>query len=188
MRAGSFSSLSKILSSVAKILCTIALAGSVALLFISCSSRTTGGKLNVTTHQHASTEESKALLNAPGASDAEPIKTRLTELFDLCKNNETEKAASYFVYRGADKNREWKDTLRANDPTEKASVEELCRRINGYTDNNRGYSFGELKVESESEGEWHALEVLFRQGAENKKVTFAFLLIQGRFAIGDIDN
>jgi hypothetical protein len=43
-------------------------------------------------------------------------------------------------------------------------------------------------VEREPEGEWHALEVSFLKDAQAKKVIFAFLLVKGQFAIGDIDD
>jgi hypothetical protein len=122
--------------------------------------------------------------------EAEPatVETRLTELFDLCRNGDVDEAAAYFVYRGPDKSREWKDTFRASDPLERAGVKELCRRITGYLDESEAYVFGEVKVERESEGVWHALEVSFQKEDKSKKVIFAFLKIKGRFAIGDIDE
>jgi hypothetical protein len=116
------------------------------------------------------------------------VETRLTELFDLCKQGDMDAAASYFVYRGPDKSREWKDTFRASEPIEKAGVEEICRRIKGYLDESQGYVFGEVKVERESEGVWHALEVSFQKEGQSKKVIFAFLKIKGQFSIGDIDE
>lgn len=121
-------------------------------------------------------------------AEAETVETRLTKLFDICKSGDTDAAAAYFVYRGPDKSREWKDTYRASDPFEKAEVKDICLRIKGYLDESERYQFGAVKVERESEGEWHALEVSFQQGGEVKKVTFAFLQIKGQFAIGDIDE
>ena len=117
----------------------------------------------------------------------ETVETRLTRLFDICRSDKLEDAASFFVYRGEDKTREWKDTLRADNPLEKSALGELCRRIKGYLDESHGYSFDGVEVKKESEGEWHALEVSFQQGDKAKKVIFAFLLIKGQYAIGDID-
>lgn len=122
------------------------------------------------------------------ADDPTPVETRLSELFGFCKDGNIETAASYFVYRGEDKARKWKDTLRADSPEERAATRDICRRIKGYLDESQGYSFGAVKVQKESEGEWHALEVFFEQGEKRKKVIFAFLLINGQFAIGDIDS
>lgn len=121
-------------------------------------------------------------------NDPDSVEARLNQLFTICKNGEAEKAASYFVYRGADKARKWKDTLRASDPIEKAAAEEGCLRINSYRDKDQKYSFGKVQIEKEEEGEWHVLEVSFSEDSETKKVIFAFLLVNGQFAIGDIDN
>ena len=125
---------------------------------------------------------------AQPASNTETVETRLTKLFDICQTGDADAAAAYFVYRGPDKSRKWKDTYRARDPFEKAEVKDICLRIKGYLDESKGYRFGEVKVEREAEGEWHALEVSFRQDGQTRKILFAFLLIKGQFAIGDIDG
>jgi hypothetical protein len=118
-----------------------------------------------------------------------PIPRRLLTLFDLCQSGRIDEAARYFVYRGADKFREWKDTYRASDSAEKAEVRDACLRINGYLDkSNEGYQFGEIKVEREQEGEWNVIEVSFKHDGQIRKVLFAFLSIKGQYAIGDIDG
>ena len=119
---------------------------------------------------------------------AQKVKSRLVKVFGLCRSGNAGEAAAYFVYRGADKSREWKDTFRASDAAEKAEVGEVCRRIKGYLDKSEGYRFGEVKMEREREGVWHVLEVSFQQGGNIKKVLFAFLIIKGQFSIGDIDE
>ena len=122
-----------------------------------------------------------------GAGERRPVKTRLTELFGLCKAGDFGAAAGYFVYRGPDKNREWKDTYRAADAAERAEVQAGCARIKSYLDESRGHTFGPVKVERESEGEWHVIAVSFKRGAETKRAVFAFLPVKGQFSIGDID-
>jgi hypothetical protein len=123
-----------------------------------------------------------------GTNDPAAVKTRLAELFGLCKTRGINSAASYFVYRGPDKSREWKDTYRAADSAERAAVEDGCARIKGYLDKSESYTFGPVKVEKEREGDWHVIEVSFTKGNETKRVTFAFLPVKGQFAIGDIDE
>ncbi|HYG82855.1 MAG TPA: hypothetical protein VD861_20835 [Pyrinomonadaceae bacterium] len=123
-----------------------------------------------------------------GTDDPAAVRTRLAELFGLCKTNGINSAASYFVYRGPDKAREWKDTYRAADPAERAAVQDGCARIKGYLDKSEGYTFGPVKVEKESEGDWHVIEVSFKQGAETRRVAFAFLPVKGQFSVGDIDQ
>lgn len=131
---------------------------------------------------------------APQANDdrrmndqSEAAKGRLLELFDLCKAGEHDKAAAYFVYRGPDKKREWKDVLKASNLQERKAVESYCQRIKGYLEGSTGYAFGEFKVERESEGEWNVWEFIFKHGDQSKKVYFAFLKVKGKYAIGDID-
>ena len=89
--------------------------------------------------------------------------------------------------QGSDKSREWKDTYRAADTAERAAVEDGCARIKRYLDESQDYTFSPVKVERESEGEWHVIEVSFKHGAERKRIIFAFLPVRGQFAIGDID-
>lgn len=128
-----------------------------------------------------------ALSLSAGTGERKPVKTRLTELFGLCEAGDFDAAAGYFVYRGPDKGREWKDTYRAADASERAEVRAGCARIKSYLGESRGYTFGPVKVERESEGEWHVVEVTFRQDEATKRVIFAFLPVKGQFSIGDID-
>jgi len=121
------------------------------------------------------------------ASERKPVKTRLTELFGLCKAGDSDAAAGYFVYRGPDESRKWKDTYRAEDAAERAEVKDACARIKSYLDESQGYTFGPVRVERESEGQWRIVEVSFRQGEETRRVLFAFLPVKGQFSIGDID-
>jgi hypothetical protein len=164
--------------------------GLATLMFASCTStvRTLSGKGREAAATYSAQEQQRSQPSAAVASaEPETVETRLTELFGFCQSGDMEMAAPYFVYRGPDKTREWKDTLRAEDPVEKGAAREICRRIKGYLDEGQSYSFGEVKVEREREGEWHALEVTFQQGDKTKKATFAFLLVKGQFSIGDID-
>lgn len=157
------------------------------ILFAACASKlpaTKSAQATITDRLTPVQEEKKP---TQSEGDTETVETRLTELFDICRNDDADAAPAYFVYRGPDKSREWKDTFRASDAVEKAGAGELCRRIKGYLDESEGYLLGAVKVERESEGEWHAIEVSFQQSGEVKKVIFAFLLVKGRFAVGDID-
>ena len=121
------------------------------------------------------------------AGQRKPVKTRLTELFGLCRAGDTDAAAGYFVYRGPDEGRKWKDTYRAAEASERAQVRGACARIKGYLDESQGHAFGPVRVEREPEGEWRVVEVTFKQGAGTKRVIFAFLPVRGQFSVGDID-
>lgn len=168
-------------------------AGAVVGLMVwtvtSCNpgANTANGGGNATVAERPTPEQKKTPALISGTSNPEATKARLAELFGLCKTGGTAAAAAYFVYRGPDKNREWKDTYRANDSADRVAVEEGCRRIKGYLDESDGYEFGAVKVEKEPEGQWHVVEVSFQQKGKTKKVLFAFLPVGGQFAVGDID-
>jgi hypothetical protein len=165
---------------------SLLLAGLLSLLVAASASTQSA---SVTGRDHSPPmQQQPVALQSQETKEPDTVETRLTELFELCRNDRQDEAAAYFVYRGPDKKREWKDTLRASDPVEKAAAGEICRRIKNYLDESQYYRFGEVKVERESEGEWHALEVSFEKDAQTKKATFAFLLVKGRYAIGDIDD
>lgn len=157
------------------------------ILFASCASNVPATNSASATTASYSTPEQKNPTPTADASDPETVEARLTDLFDLCRRDDLEAAAAYFVYRGPDKSREWKDVLNSRDSEERSAVESICQRIKGYLDESDGYQFGAVKVEREREGEWHALEVSFQRGDKVKKAIFAFLLIKGQFSIGDID-
>jgi hypothetical protein len=163
---------------------------SLILSLTACSAKTQTTTANATTANLSTPTQmpQKNLTRAEDAGDPVPVETRLTELFGFCKSDDPETAAPYFVYRGPDKAREWKDTMRADDPLEKGAVRELCKRVKGYLEESQSYSFGAVEVRREREGEWHALEVSFRKGDETRKVTFAFLPVKGQFSVGDIDD
>jgi hypothetical protein len=166
----------------------VALAAGLAVLLsgAACSGGTETGGNAATPEPQPAPQASRTLPR--GTDDPAAVKTRLVELFGLCKTKGINSAAAYFVYRGPDKSREWKDTYRAAAPAERAAVENGCARIKGYLDKSESYTFGPVKVEKEPEGDWHVIEVSFTKGNETKRVTFAFLPVKGQFAIGDIDN
>ena len=62
-------------------------------------------------------------------------------LFSLCKSEKYSQAGSYFVYRGNDEQRKWKDVYNVNDEEEKLMVEIECKRINDYLAKNNTYKF-----------------------------------------------
>jgi hypothetical protein len=169
----------------------VLIVGLASVLFASCASNPqTNGNGTIAT-ANPSLQKSQPLkqnqIPAQMGDSDERLKTRLTELFELCQRDDLEAAAAYFVYRGPDKTREWKDVLNSHDAAEREAVESLCRRIKGYLDASDSYQFGAVKVEREREGEWHALEVSFERGDKTEKAIFAFLSVNGHFAIGDID-
>lgn len=123
----------------------------------------------------------------PPTSKEEKARESLETLFSSCASGDFEKAAGYIVYRGSDKAREWKDTCTYAGDEEKEQVHSICARINEYQAGGSRYSFIEFSLEEESEGNWYVLEVAFTSPDEKESAVFAFLEINGRFALGDID-
>lgn len=114
---------------------------------------------------------------------------RLTELFKICKETDSNKqaAAEYIVYRGPDETRKWQDVYDYSNPDEKERVDNTCWRIRGYLDWYKKWEFGKFQVDKENEGAWYIQEVIFTDKDGSDKLYFAFLEINGKFALGDID-
>jgi hypothetical protein len=115
------------------------------------------------------------------------VEQRLVQMFDLSRRLKYKDLADYFVYGGPDKKRAYKELVNPADPKEMRVVEKNTRRIKGYLDNSREYKILNFFTEKESEGEWCILEVRFKQPGNDKTVYFAFLEINGRYSLGDID-
>lgn len=97
------------------------------------------------------------------------------------------KAAPYIVYRGADEQRNWKSAADYTNADEKKGVDEICLRINREINRDTAYRILSYDAHAEREGLWHVLEVSYLRKGIPKKAAFAFLNIEGRFLLGDID-
>lgn len=119
-------------------------------------------------------------------SKSEKVRDRLIELFSLCKQDKFSEAASYIVYRGSDETRKWNDVYDSSNAAEMKEVKQVCIGIKYDLENGGDIEFAEFKTETESEGEWCIWKVQFNSGKKNK-VYFAFLEINGKYCLGDID-
>ncbi len=77
---------------------------------------------NAATAGYSTPEQQKNLTPPAQASDPEKVEARLTALFDLCRRDDLQAAAAYFVYRGPDKSREWKDVFNSGESEERSAV------------------------------------------------------------------
>lgn len=96
-------------------------------------------------------------------SREEVVKSRITELFDLCKAGKSSDAASYL-----------------KEPKE---AEDVCRRITASLDRSDGYEFGK----SMTQRDIIAWEVYFKRGAERRGEMYAFAPVDDRYVLVDID-
>jgi hypothetical protein len=120
--------------------------------------------------------------------ESDLVKERLIELFNLSTESNYTDAASYCVYRGSDESRNWNDVYNPENEEEMRQVVGICKRIKGYIDESTEHVFVEFETEEESEGVWNIWEVIFTKESGEKNIRyFAFLEINGEYAIGDID-
>ncbi len=97
------------------------------------------------------------------------------------------KAAPYIIYRGDDKKRNWKDFADYSNAAEKKGVDNVCYRINSTINQDSSYKIESYFTEKESEGVWHVLLIAYKRKGVDKKSAFAFLKVNNRFGLGDID-
>lgn len=124
-----------------------------------------------------------------GGDKSEQVKKRLLEMFELSKNDKFQELAGYIVYSGDDETRAWKDLANPNDPLEMQVVKNTGNRIKELLQGSESYKFERFVVEEESEGEWAAwfLSFKLKHSTESNQVIFAFLEINGKYCLGDID-
>lgn len=116
------------------------------------------------------------------------VKKDLLKLFELCKSERYAEAAKYFVYRGREKNREWKDVCNYNNPDERTAVESSGGTIKALLAQSDSYTFSKYVEQTKREGRWHVWEMTFQKDSNRGTVYFALLKVKGRYAVGDING
>lgn len=130
--------------------------------------------------------------------DSIAVASTLKNLASICKNvdfNDPQtfelgffyKAASYIVYRGEDKSRNWKSPANYSNESEKKGVDDACERINQTINQDENYKIIGYATKAESEGVWHTLTASYIRKGVEKKTVYAFLKIGDSFLLGDID-
>jgi hypothetical protein len=131
-------------------------------------------------------------------NDSVVLAKTFNELTSLCKNVDFGdpksfelgyfyKAAPYIVYRGEDVKRKWKAAADYSKAEDKKGVDYVCERINQTANQDKDYKIVQYFTEKESEGTWYILMVTYLRKGIEKKSAFAFLKIDGKFLLGDID-
>lgn len=120
---------------------------------------------------------------AQGGKEGEEVQAVIHKIFDLCEKEQDAKLAQFMVYRGADKERKWKDVCTGKELEQVQKIRKrIQKRILPYE-----YEFVQFISEKESEGVWYVWEMKVIKGDEAKKIYLAFLKIKGGYALGDID-
>lgn len=116
------------------------------------------------------------------------VLNRLIELFDLARQRDYTRAAAYVAYKGPDKARELKTPFQYGNADEHRSLEAIVNRIGGWLEESDDHEFGEY-IEQNTDGtQWHAWEVRFQKGPDQKRRYFGFLNVDGVWLLGDIDR
>jgi len=118
----------------------------------------------------------------------EPVKKTLLELFELSKSGRYPESARFFVYRGTDEKRRDLDVYNFNDPEERRDIEEVAGEIKGMIWLSDSYEFSEYIEKVQGARRVYIWRLIFKGGASQATITFAFLKIKDRYAIFDIDG
>lgn len=135
---------------------------------------------------------------AQQSSDSAAVATTFTSLLKLCRNVDFNdpttreqgffhKVAPYIIYRGDNKQRNWKDFANYQNAAERKQVDEIAARINRTVNRDTAWRIVSYETRKESEGVWHAITVNYTLNGTPRKLLFAFLKVKGRYGLGDID-
>lgn len=134
--------------------------------------------------------ESSSRKPAPVASeeDKQACKDAVESLLKIAANGKNADAAAMLVYRGDDKDREWKSVCDYANEEDQLLVDKTMAKLQVIRSGLKTHDFTEFLTEKEREGVWHVwvTDMRYEDGSEDVKA-FAFLKINGSFALGDID-
>lgn len=124
------------------------------------------------------------------------VETRLADLLAAAAATDAsiETLATFMVARGDDPARRWKAPADLSDASERAFVEQAHDELVDllalvqHPDGGFEYEVEEYVVESESEGQWHVLEVEFETDVRDVVAMFAFLPLGGTYYLGEIER
>ena len=127
-----------------------------------------------------------ALQTAAVAQKAKPldeVKTALSKIFDLSKNNKYKDAAGYFAYTGDDKERYLAYTLNYKVREEKSLVRRNCKKIKAYIELSDSYEYGKFETKKIDGVNHYILQVIFKSGSQNLNISFDFVKINNKFVL-----
>lgn len=119
---------------------------------------------------------------------AQPVRAALERLFDTVRAGGPERLAPLLaVDDPQDPMRHLRAACDYAREHDRRSADALHRRIAGWLECDR-IVWGEFLTSDESEGLWLAQEVSFMTGPDGPRRYFGFLLIDGHYLLGDIDQ
>ncbi len=112
------------------------------------------------------------------------LQTLVLKLKSASKTNDIPALCELIVYDGDDKKRAWKKALDATIKEDAFIAEDWKAEIDEVFVDCADITFSEVKKEKESEGIWYIIHVTCKG---KPPVGFAFLKINGKYLLGDID-
>lgn len=135
----------------------------------------------------AAREELTAARAEATRSPRDRAASAMEALFAACRDGDLRAAASHVVYRGPDRARRWVSPTNPDAPDEAQYVQGVCGRIAALLQASSRHEKIAYESQRESEGVWHVWQVRFDTAQRPVTQAFAFLEVQGRFLLGDID-
>lgn len=103
-------------------------------------------------------------------------------LMAACAGGDLARVAAGIVDRDMPSS-EWHRAMDVTEPGRREAVESVCRRVNGMR-RGQDHVLAAYRKERQSEGVWHLCTVRYASGESE---IYAFLEIDGRMLLGDID-
>lgn len=122
------------------------------------------------------------------ADARDAVKAALERVFDTVRAGQAAQLAPLLVVNDPqDPLRHLRKPCDYDLPHDRRQVDALLHRMAEWLQAER-IVYGEFLTSAESEGEWQAWEVSFRTGPDGPRRYFGFLLVEGQYRLGDIDQ
>lgn len=156
-----------------------------ALLLSACGKSTPPAETQVT--EQPAKPEPAVHHDADEEGDRKKVEAAFETIFKAVQSGDKTLYHTFFVYRGSDQQRAWKDYLNVGNAEEKLQADKMWAEMMVMMQGATSYQVKKYFTETESEGTWHLLVVNIKRESGDEENTFAFLQVKGGYAIGDID-
>jgi hypothetical protein len=112
------------------------------------------------------------------------LRQAVDNIIGYAKGDKQKEFAESFVYRGEDESRKWKSAMTMEDKDELQRIAGYQKQVNQFMQSCTSVVYGDLRAEKESEGLWLVQPVQ----CGGNTMYFAFLKVQGKLLLGDIDT
>lgn len=115
------------------------------------------------------------------------VQSAIDNLFETCKNDNYEAAASKFAYDEKGTARFLKDAFNYSDQKEAAKVKRIAKKIKAFLNISDSHEFGKFEVLNSEGTEYLIIEVLFNSGKQQLKTKFTFVESGSKLLLADVD-